>query len=136
MPEPVQQRLSESIFDRLRAGYTIAAYVVTVSANYRIVPSIPLSDYHASVVVTPLVERKWHQEQQRYIVYPASLRGFRVDYWEVPERYLFYAADYDLYATTWERTEIETREQLEATLSRYVTDFTSFHLGHGLPPNT
>lgn len=135
MPETVQQRLRESLFDALRAGHSIAAYVVTISANYRAVPHIPLSDYHASVVVHPLISKEWDQEQKRYITDPTPLRGFRVDYWEVPEQYLPYTADYDFHATTWERTEVETGEQLEVLLSRYVQGFASFHIGEGLPPN-
>jgi len=125
--------LSDAIYDRLLAGYSIAADVVTIAAYCRTIPDIPLSDYHAAVVVTPLMRAETSSMGGvfRRIYHPETLRGFQVLYREVPEKYLPYGFDYDFHATVSEEAIVDTREQLEEVLARYVTDFSTFYVGHG-----
>lgn len=130
-PSYVRTRLPDPVFDRLLAGYTVAADVVTIAANCRAIPDIPLSDYHAAVEVTPDMDREWEAVGGLlHLVHrPETLRGFRVLYQEVPEQYLLYGFDYDLYATVREMTNVKTRQKLEEVLSHYVKDFGTFYVG-------
>ena len=130
----IKQALPDRIFDRLLAGYSIAADVVTIAARCRIIPEIPISDYQAAVTVTPLMKSETASVGGSFhrVYHPETLRGFRVLYREVPEQYLQYGFDYDQYAMVEEQTTVDTREELENVLSRYVTDFTRFHIGYGL----
>ena len=109
---------------------------MTLAANYRTIPDIPLSDYAAAVTVFPLMSKYINPEHTRYPLVrdEEPQYGFRVMYREVPEKYLAdeYSNDWDLYASLTEDRIVTSVEELEQALSGYVKDFGAFHFGTGL----
>ena len=103
------------IRERLLSGHCISADVVTLSRRYLSIPNIPLSDYVAAVEVQPLQNKK-----------------YRIIYREILEELLKWEFELDRYATVNEESVVETVEEVEQVLSRYLPDFSGLIVGSNM----
>ena len=111
----MNKKLPDIVRDRLLAGNCISADLVTLSSNYRSIPHIPLSDYVAAVEIQPMQDG-----------------SYRIISREIPEELLRWEFEWDRYATVNEESTVETVEQVEQVLSRYVTDFSWLVVGSNM----
>lgn len=51
------------------------------------------------------------------------VNGYLVRHIEVPDKYMIYLLDCDVHASTYDEYEVETIQQLETVLTRWISDF-------------
>jgi hypothetical protein len=120
-----QKQLSPLLLNRLCQGACVCADTVTTPSSMEYLgastPNIPVADYHAGVIVVPLMESyRWtanpivRDEEPR--------RGFKVIYREIAEDKLQYGYDYDRLSRYQEVIVVASVEELEQVLLKYLSN--------------